>query len=165
MNGIARVALFLGVVGRLCLSINVSAQTGSVEQTLIQLERDWAKALGKNDQAALDRIVAPDWMVTSADGRLLTKAQNDAEQKSGTLKYTAFAADDFRVRVFGETAIVTGRSTVQGTQNGRDISGEQRFTDVFVRRDGRWQAVSTQVTPVANPRQSSSRATPALVLI
>ena len=144
-------ALFVGLAGRASWSIGLSAQTGNIEQTLMQMERDWAQALAKGDQAALDRIVAADFIITDADGRLMTKAQGDAQRKSGALKYTAFASDDFKVHVFGDTAIVTGRSTVKGTQNGKDISGQERFTDVFVRRDGRWQAVSTHVSRVAKP--------------
>lgn len=149
MKRMVTFALLVGLAGTLSLSMGLSAQSGNVEQTLIQMERDWAQALARSDQAALDRILAADFMVTDADGRLLTKAQSDAQRKSGALKYTAFTADDFKVRVFGDTAIVTGRSTVKGAQNGNDISGQERFTDVFVRRDGRWQAVSTHVSRVA----------------
>jgi len=151
MNYKAHLAVLLGLAGSLSLSIGVSAQTAKVEQALIQTERDWAQALVTGDQAALDRILAADWIVTNGDGQLLTKAQELAPWKSGAVKYTAFTVDDFKVRVFGDTAIVAGRSTVNGTENGKDISGQERFTDVFVRRDGRWQAVSTHVSRVAKP--------------
>jgi len=147
----AHLAVLLALAGSLSLSIGVSAQTAKVEQALIQTERDWAQALVTGDQAALDRILAADWIVTNGDGQLLTKAQELAPWKSGAVKYTAFTVDDFKVRVFGDTAIVAGRSTVNGTENGKDISGQERFTDVFVRRDGRWQAVSTHVSRVAKP--------------
>jgi ketosteroid isomerase-like protein len=149
MKGIQALAVVVALVGG--LSMALWAQTGNVEQTLIQMERDWAQALSKNDLAAQERIVAADWMVTSDEGQLMTKAQSDAATKSGATKYTEFAADDMNVRVFGDTAVVTGRSTMKGLRYGRNISGQERFTDVFVRRGGRWQAVSTQVTRIAKP--------------
>jgi ketosteroid isomerase-like protein len=57
---------------------------------------------------------------------------------------------DLKVKVYGDTAIVSGQTTDKGKYKGQDISGTYRFTDVFVKRDGKWMAVSTHVTPVVN---------------
>ena len=151
MKSMAHLAVFLSLAAGLTLSIELAAQTGNVEQTLLQLERDWEQANAKNDLAALDRILAPEFVNTDSDGRLRTRAEVMAARKSGAVKFTAFTQDDYNVHLFGDTAIVTGRMTIRGIRDGKDYSGQERFTDVFVRRDGRWQAVSTHASRVAKP--------------
>src|SRR5262245_4101980 len=107
-------AIFLGLAANLTFSIEVAAQAANVEQTLLQLERDWEQANAKNDAAALERILAPEFVTTDSDGRLTTRAEVFARRKSSAVKYTAYAQDDYKVHVVGDTAIVTGRSTIKG---------------------------------------------------
>jgi len=133
----------LGVVASVFLSIGLFAQTGNVEQTLLQLERDWEQANAKNDTAALERILAPEFVSTDSDGRLTTRAETFARRKSGQVKFTAFTQDDYKVHLVGDTAIVTGRSTIKGVRDGKDLTGRERWTDVFVQRNGRWQAIAS----------------------
>ena len=147
----AHLAVLFGLAGVVILSIGVAAQTGNVEQTLLQLERDWEQANAKNDTVALERILAPEFVSTDSDGRLTTRAENFARRKSGQVKFTAFTQDDYKVHVIGDTAIVTGRSTIKGIRDGKDWSGQERWTDVFVRRNGRWQAVATHASRIATP--------------
>ncbi len=132
-------------------SIEAAAQAGNAEQTLLQLERDWEQANAKNDLAALDRILAPEFVGTGSDGRLTTRAEVMARRKSGAVKFTTFTQDDYKVHVIGETAIVTGRSTIKGIRDGKDWTGQERWTDVFVRRNGRWQAVASHSSQIATP--------------
>jgi ketosteroid isomerase-like protein len=141
----------LSLVASLTLSTEISAQAGSVEQTLLQLERDWEQANAKNDMAALDRILAPEFVGTDSDGRLTTRAEVFARRKSGAVTFTAFTQDDYKVNVVGDTAIVTGRSTIKGTRDGKSWTGQERWTDVFVRRNGRWQAVASHSSRIATP--------------
>ncbi len=144
-------AVLLGVAAYSTLSTKVAAQTANVEQTLLQLERDWDLANAKNDTAALERILAPEYVTTDSDGRLTTRAETFARRKSGAVKFTAFTSDDHKVHVVGDTAIVTGRSTIKAFRDGKDWSGQERWTDVFVRRNGRWQAVATHSSRIATP--------------
>ena len=60
-----------------------------------------------------------------------------------------FHLDDLKVRVYGDTAIVFGLETEKSTIHGKDMSGQHRFTDVFVKRDGRWQAVASHLSRVS----------------
>jgi ketosteroid isomerase-like protein len=60
--------------------------------------------------------------------------------------YDSIQITDMKVRVYGNTAIVTARAEVKGNDLGEDFSGPYRFTRVWVRRNGRWQAVSYQAT-------------------
>ena len=120
-------------------------------KTLLQLERDWEQANAKNDSAALERILAPEFVSTDSDGRLVTRAEMFARRRSGAVKYTAFTQDDYKIHVVGDTAVVTGRSTIKGVRDGKDVSERARWTDIFVRRDGRWQAVASHSSRIATP--------------
>jgi ketosteroid isomerase-like protein len=115
----------------------------------MQMERDWAKAMMSGDNATMDRIIASDWVLTDPMGHRTSRAEAVGDLRSGALKFESTVPLDMEVRVFGDTALVSGRTRDKGTFKGQDISGDYRFTDVFVKRDGRWQAVSTQVTKVA----------------
>ena len=128
-----------------------SAQAGSEEETLKQIERDWDNAAAKADTAALDRILAADWVVTNFDGQLETKAQRLAAVKSGERKLETATINEMKVRLLGDVAIVHGLSTVKASLKGKDVSGRYRWTDVFAKRGGRWLAVTTQSTKVATP--------------
>jgi ketosteroid isomerase-like protein len=68
---------------------------------------------------------------------------------SGDRRIEAGSVDDLNVRVFGDVAVVTGRSILARSYQGKRASVTQRFTDVFVRRDGRWRAVASQGTQIA----------------
>jgi ketosteroid isomerase-like protein len=126
-------------------------QDDNVQQTLTQLERELGAAAVKADLATFDRIFAPEWMNTGPDGTLINKAQSDADFKSGAFKCTAFKIDGLKINVFGDTAIVFGLETEKSTYNGKDTSGQYRYTDVFVKRAGKWVVVATQWTKVAKP--------------
>ena len=116
------------------------------EQALVKLENDWSQASIKRDGATLQQFYADEYIFTDADGMTSTKAKEIANLTSGAFRLTAYRFEDVRVRVYGEIAVVTGRNTIKGTWEDieRDISGPYRFTDVFVRRNGRWQCVASQ---------------------
>ncbi|MEJ7698452.1 MAG: nuclear transport factor 2 family protein [Pyrinomonadaceae bacterium] len=123
-------------------------QSKSVEQELMQLERDWAKATVNRDASALDRIEADDYIFTDADGSLVTKKQDIADITSGNLTAESINVDEMKVRVFGDTAVVIGRTTVKAQYKGKDISGQYRVTDVFLKRNGKWQAVASHFSRI-----------------
>ncbi|MEK6407768.1 MAG: nuclear transport factor 2 family protein [Acidobacteriota bacterium] len=121
-------------------------QTGGVASELTQIEHRLVKAWLDGDRKTVDSILAADWPVIDLTGHVLTKAQVMQELGSGERKIESGSADDLNVRVFGDTAVVTGRSVLAGSYQGKRASVTQRFTDVFVKRDGRWQAVASQGT-------------------
>lgn len=135
-------------VRALVIEVKESPSMDPVERAVIQMEREWADAMMKGDMATLDRIVASDWTLVNPMGQTQTRAAAMADLRSGDLKFESTTAQDLKVRVFGDTAVVTGMTNDKGTYKGQDISGQYQFTDVFVKRDGRWQAVSTHVTKV-----------------
>ena len=120
------------------------ATTENVEQALMQMERDWVDATVKHDAAAFGRIVADDWSANSWDGQTFDKAKAIADFPSGTT--ASITLDPMKVRIFGDVAIVTGGDTEKSTYKGKDSSGHYIWTDVFAKRNGQWQAVSSQST-------------------
>jgi len=121
----------------------------SVEQDLIKLENEWADAWVKRDVAFFDRIMADDYTWTSPWGHVTTKAQNLALVKSGRDVVTSWVLADMKVRVYGDTAVVTGRDTVKETYKGEDVSGQNRWTHTWVKRAGRWQCVAAHSSEIA----------------
>jgi ketosteroid isomerase-like protein len=124
-------------------------QTGKVEQTVMQMERDWGQALVKADVATLDRILADDWFGQGPPGGSSNKAGALADLKSGTPKYDSVTPGEMKVRVFGDVAVVTGTQDVKSSYKGKDTSGHYVWTDVFVKRQGKWQAIVSQWAPAS----------------
>jgi uncharacterized protein (TIGR02246 family) len=116
-----------------------TASTENAEQAIRQLVNERDQAIQRGDVAALDRLYADDYITTSASGVVRTKAQVIEDFKSGGLKIESIASDEINVRANGDTAIVTGRMITKGQDRGRDVSGQNRFTQVYLRRNGRWQ--------------------------
>ncbi len=123
----------------------------SVEQTLTKIEHDALAAILKRDVAAFGKFFADDAVITTPDGSVQTKAQLLADVKSGDLVLQASDISDMKVRVHGDAAVVTYMTNDKGKYKGQDITGQYRWTDVFVRRAGAWQIVAGHGTPIPKP--------------
>ena len=106
------------------------------------------EALLKADTAALSRLVADEFVEVSRLGTLRTKADNIRDIGSGALKLLTVRYDSTTVRIYGDVGVLVAIADNTGTFRGLPFSGRIRYTRVFVRRDGRWQAVLMQQTPV-----------------
>lgn len=120
----------------------------SDEREIRALQHELNEALASGDTATLDRIWADDWVFTSAVGMVGTKAEIMENIRSGALVYKPVANEDVQARMYGKAAVMTGRLTVEGTLMGQDIGGTFRYTDVFIKRGGRWQVVAEQSTQI-----------------
>jgi uncharacterized protein (TIGR02246 family) len=118
-----------------------STASGEDEQALYQLERDWAEASVKKDAAALDRMLANEFQANYVD-LVGNKKQFLSALKSDAFKYESMVNSEMKAIVFGDRAIVNGLSTEKSSMAGKDTSGQYRWTDVFVKREGRWQCVT-----------------------
>jgi len=119
-----------------------------VEKALMKIEAELVGAVVRNDIATFERYLAPGYVFIGPDGTVQSRAEWMADMKSGALKMASSANDEFTLQVHGNAAVVNYRSTDKGTYNGMDISGQYRWTDVFVKKGGRWLIVSTQGTPI-----------------
>ena len=120
---------------------------GADEQAIAKLEQDWAAAMVKGDLTAFEPNLAKEWTL-SEDGQVTTRVQSMAALKSGAYKVESAALRDLRVFVVGDAAVATMLVDTKGTFMGKPVPPRLRSTDFFVKRDGRWQAVSTQNTTV-----------------
>lgn len=129
------------------------------ENHLLQLDNEWNESYPRRDVSALDRIIAEDWVCIDGAGQVITKRQLLGRVQSSTAFFDPYKFDEIVLRMFKDSAIVTGR--LSGTKRGNDGTFylEQRYTRVYVRRNDRWQAVATQVTVVKEERVSENNHT------
>ena len=123
----------------------------SVEDQLKKMEKDRAAAVVKGDVATLEKLTSDDYILINANGQLSDKATTMNNIKTGNIKLTANDVSDLKVRVYGNTAVVTGKSNATGTIGGRELKGPVMFTRVYVKNNGKWQSVAFQQTPIVNP--------------
>jgi ketosteroid isomerase-like protein len=143
---LALVALAVGLsVAGAVPGLAIAKDTAKDEKELLQLERDWTQASAKADATALGKILADDWVGQGPTGTA-TRAQALADLKSGDSKIETITLGDMKVRIFGDTAVVTGSDEEKSSYKGKDTSGRYTWTDVFVKRKGHWQAVASQST-------------------
>jgi len=126
----------------------LAAQAGpaTAEDSVRALEEARGQALIHADTAALSSMVAPDFTEVSRLGTLRTRADNIRDIASGDLKLLTIRYDSLTVRIYGDVAVLQGIADNTGTFHGFPFRGKIRYTRVFVRREGRWQAVTMQQT-------------------
>ena len=121
----------------------------SVADILRGIEEGLAAAWVARDRQFIDKTLADDWCLTDVAGRVLTKAQELEEGfVSSERQLVSGWLDDIVVRPFGDWAVVTGQSHVEGWYRNEIKNVTLRFTDVFAHRDGRWQIVASHATLV-----------------
>ena len=119
----------------------------NTEQALKDLELQWNEVYKNRDKAGLERILDDQFIFTGDDGQVSNKMQY-VDSVMRTIKVQSYKLDDFTVHVYGDTAVVAGRWTGKYTVDGKDASGEFRYTDTFVRRLGSWRVVASQDTRI-----------------
>jgi ketosteroid isomerase-like protein len=116
-------------------------------QQLKRIQQQLAAAWVARDRDTIERLVAPDWIVTHVAGQRLTRSDvlRDTLESSGT-SMESMTVEEVDVRLFCDTAVVTGRTHARGVQSGAAFDVAPRFTDVFVRRSDDWQAVASHAS-------------------
>ncbi len=144
----------------LALSAASAAQQGGMPRSerhesrheIDQLEEDWREATLKGNIAAMDALLADDYMAITAVGTLLSKDQTIANLRKGTMHFTSLELSDRKVRFYGTTAVVTSIAKVDGMTPEGDISGSYRYTRVYVRDpQGKWKIVSFEASRIREP--------------
>ena len=118
------------------------------EQTLRQIERERGEAIKNKDKAWFERNLADGYIAVNSRGKSFSKAEDIADNLSNTDTMTSDELSDMRVRVYGDTAVVTGRLRLIGKDKTGAFNRNFVFTDTFINRDGRWQVISSQSTLV-----------------
>ena len=124
-----------------------------VEDELIRVAQEWDRAMVGNDPEAIGWYMADDWTIIGPDGSVSDKATFLALVKSGALTHDVMESEDFRVRVYGDTAVVTARGVSGGKYQGRLFREVERSTCVFVRQAEEWRCVLTHLSRLAQGLQ------------
>jgi ketosteroid isomerase-like protein len=126
------------------------AQTASkiqTEQHLRQLNDEWAKALVRADRMTLERIMADDFFFAyPMEGD--DKEQFIGDVVSGDVKVEYLNRENVSVRIWGSTAVITGKDSAKWYYKGRDFSGHYKVIHIYSLRDENWQLVSVQACPI-----------------
>ena len=126
----------------------------SAHKEIEGLESDWRQAQLTNNLSLVDRLLADDYLGISANGTLETKADELSRRRNGALKITQLELSDIKVRIYGDTAVVTSKADLVGKNGDRDISGRYRYTRVYSNRDGQWRIVSFEASKISGNEES-----------
>ena len=125
----------------------------SPEQSVRQFEREFMEArrqARRGNAAQLERLLAPDFIATSLNGRVVNRAQYIRGSRNPNLRFTSFNVDETQVRVYGGSAVVTGRVVIKSRAEEGERTFQFRYTNMYVAAGGgRWQIAASHLTPVA----------------
>ena len=142
--------IFVVMISLVCLWAVVKGQMISdSERDIRELETQRFRAMERVDVATLNRILSDELIYTHANGLQQTKAQLIGVLGSGDMKYESITPDDIRVRIYNETAVVTGRASMKIKARGEEQTFKLCYLDVYVKQDSRWQMVAWQSSRVA----------------
>jgi uncharacterized protein (TIGR02246 family) len=142
-------ALIFSVLGFFALSCN---PTKDAQEEVLSADNARIKARESADVQTMSKIYADDYTLVTAEGDIRTKGDQIGEMRSGQLQFRPIELLERTVRIYDDTAIVQSHERSIIIRDGRDIGGDFRANRIYVKRDGRWQLVLTQVTRIA-PRE------------
>ena len=139
-----------------CAAWTVQAADAGRDQdvaTLTRLSNDWDRAIVRKDEKAIADNMAEDFRQIDGHGNLETKKSFVAGIVDAKLTINPYTVEEFDVRLYGDTALLSGRTHMTGMYDGKAFESNYRYIDIYVRRAGRWKIVSVQVTrfPPAQP--------------
>jgi ketosteroid isomerase-like protein len=128
------------------------AQKHEGHREIDQLENVWRDAVLQRNAAAMDLLLAADYIAITPNGTMQTREETLANLRAGAVHLKSLEMTDRRVRFYGKTALVTCKTEVDGTTPGGEISGSYRYTHVYVRdAQGKWKIVSFEANRIGEP--------------
>lgn len=124
----------------------------NVDDELIRVAHAWDRAMVGNDADAIGQFMADDWIIIGPDGKVGDKASFLGLVRSGALTHDVMESEDFDVRVYGDTAVVTARGVSGGEYQGQPFREVERSSCVFVRQAGQWRCVLTHLSQLAQAK-------------
>jgi ketosteroid isomerase-like protein len=149
MTGLA--ALALAWVWCCGASPAFAADKSSDVATLTRLSDDWDKAIVRKDEKAVAGNMAEDFRIIDGTGQIAAKAAFVADIMDPKLTIDPYTVEDFEIRVYGDTALLSGRTHMTGKHDGEPFESNYRYIDIYVRKGGTWKIVSVQITRLAPP--------------
>jgi ketosteroid isomerase-like protein len=109
----------------------------------------WDEAIVRKDERAIAANMAEDFRQIDATGNVESKASFVAGLVDPDLQIDPYTVDDFEVRLYGDTALLSGTTRMTGRSEGKPFVAHYRYIDIYVRRGGGWKIVSVQITRLA----------------
>lgn len=120
-----------------------------VRHEIDHLEDHWREAILSNNVAAMDALLASDYMAITSSGTLQSKDETLAKLRTGAFHIKSLEITDRKVRFYGSTALVTSRAEISGTTPDGDLNGSYRYTRVYARDpSGVWRIVSFEASRI-----------------
>jgi ketosteroid isomerase-like protein len=127
---------------------------------LTRLSDDWDKAIVRKDEKAIAGNMAEDFRQIDGDANIETKKSFVAGIVDPRLTIDPYTVEDFEVRLYGDTALLSGRSHMTGKFDGQPFTSNYRYIDVYARRGGEWKIVSVQITRIPPQRDRNQGQAP-----
>jgi ketosteroid isomerase-like protein len=115
------------------------------EEQLTKIEQAWGQAYVKRDPDLVQKLTTEDFMMVEPDGNIMTKPAY-IKSITGDVTFTEFKIQHLKIRTWGDTGIVIGVASIKANEGKQDLSGNYCFTDIFVRQNGEWKAISGHVS-------------------
>jgi ketosteroid isomerase-like protein len=147
MTMISRREKFLPVLLALSATLAVAAdKSADTIAHLTQLSNNWDRVIWEKKEAAIAANMADDFRMIDGYGNVEDKKAFVADIVDPQLTINPYTVEEFDVRLFGDTALLSGRTKMTGTHAGKAFTSNYRYIDIYVRRNGVWKIVSVQVT-------------------
>ena len=125
------------------------AQRHESRHEIDQLEQEWRNAIMTRNAFALNELLSDDYIAITANGTLQSKDQTLYSLRAGTVHFNSIEISDRKVRFYGQTALVTSRAELNGSNADGDFSGSYRYTRVYIKDDqGKWKIVSFEASRI-----------------
>lgn len=113
---------------------------------LTQLSNNWDKVIWEKKETAIAANMADDFRMIDGKGDVEDKKAFVADIADPKLTINPYTVEEFDVRLFGDTALLSGRTKMTGTYDGKPFTSNYRYIDIYARRNGVWKIVSVQIT-------------------
>ncbi len=137
----------LSVCALLLTACAATPRENTASELTAQADR-WDKAIVRKDRAAIEGNMAEDFRQIDGAGNVETKASFVTGLVSTDLEIDPYSVEDFDVRVYGDVALLSGRTRMTGRYQGKPFASHYRYIDIYVRRAGAWKIVSVQITRI-----------------
>ncbi|APV48723.1 hypothetical protein BWI17_02910 [Betaproteobacteria bacterium GR16-43] len=128
--------------------VNDAASDARTIALLTRQADDWDQAIVRKDRAAIESNMAEDFRQIDGAGNVETKKSFVDDLVSPQLTIDPYKVEEFDVRLYGDTALLSGRTRMTGKYDGKPFASHYRYIDIYVKRDGRWRIVSVQISKI-----------------
>jgi ketosteroid isomerase-like protein len=127
-----------------------------LEEELLQFSQAWDEAMVENDAIKIGSFMSDDWVIVGTEGGVTGKANFLRWIESDDLTHNRMDADDVRVKIYGNTGLLTSRGTSAGHYKGEPFNLYEWSSNVFVKSNGQWLCVLTMLTPAIENQKGNN---------